>query len=438
MKPTFFSFSFGCRINQAEKETIDRALLASGFSFDPLQPSLYIVNTCSVTQKADREARQLIYQVRRKLPKTKIVVTGCAVTNWQKNDLYRSLPIDLAVDNLNKEFLVKLILARLVHPKGVPGSFHLASYNLRGCIGAQKGSKFLNSGRLLIKIQDGCHRFCSFCIVPYLRGLPKSPKISEIISRIKNSKEDLSEVILTAVNTEAFGRDTGEKFTDLIQSVFKETKIKRLSFGSIHPWSINNDFFKIYKKYLPTKRFVRFFHIPLQSGSNRMLTLMKRGYKREEFIEKLNYLKKLNPLVFIGTDVIVGFLEETDTDFTETYELLKNSPIARFHVFRFSKREQTAAFYLAKRLKEPSDSVKMKRAKILADLSKKKYQDFLQKHVGVSLDSLILEKKFNGLREVLLENQIPAYVRVDDDLVGEIKPVKIMEFRNGILRGRII
>lgn len=451
----FYSFAFGCRVNEAEKEALDKQLLNEGMIFDAKNPDIFIINTCSVTQKAEREARNLIYQTKRKLPNTKIVITGCAATYWQKNNLYKDLPIDLLVDNLNKEFLAKIIKKRL---------FQSSQSDLRGRQWTDKtiqnqliSSKFLSSKRMMVKIQDGCQRFCSFCIVPYLRGLPKSYKIKEIVKYInslnnqKNNHKDkkchpelvsgshFSEVILTAINTEAFGYDTGESFIDLIDEIIKKTSIPRISFGSIHPWSINSQFINFYQKILTVNRLVNFFHIPLQSGSNAILKIMKRGYTREEFLEKLENLKKINPYLFLATDIIVGFLEETEKEFEETYEFLEKSPLSRFHIFRFSKRQNTAAYYLAKKLKEPTVEEKKKRAKILKTLSDKKFSLFQEKNLGRFSNALILNKKENDFYEGLLDNQLPVFIPTDKKIQpGDIIKVKVEKINSGKLIAKMI
>ena len=431
MKITFSSFAFGCRVNEAEKEALDKKMLEAGFSFNKNRPNIFIINTCAITHKAEREARNLIYQIKRKNPQTKIVITGCSATYWQKNKLYEKLPIDLLVDNINKEFLVELIKKRLLNQKKDIQPPHL------GGVEYKLTSKFLTSNRLLVKIQDGCQRFCTFCIVPYLRGLPKSKKIKEIVEEINNYPEKISEVILTAINTEAFGLDTGESFIDLIEKVLKNTSIPRLSFGSIHPWSIIPQFINFYQKILTEKRLVNFFHIPLQSGSNTILKLMKRGYTKEEILEKLSALEKINPLSLLATDVIVGFLGETKTEFEETYRFLEKSPLVKFHIFRFSKRKNTAAFYMAKNLKEPGEEEKKKRAKALAELFAKKYQQFLEKNLGRLSTALILNKKENGFYEALLDNQLPILIEKNKDIIhGEIVKVKVERIKDEKLVGK--
>ena len=431
---SFYTYSFGCRVNQAEKEVIDREMQNQGYVLKAKSPDVNIINTCAVTQKAEREAKNLIYRLKRANPEGKIVITGCSATYWQKHKSLEKLPIDLLIDNVNKDFLVKILEKQL--------SGH-STDNRHGYESNGKNSvindKYLNSGRALIKIQDGCQRFCSFCIVPYLRGQPKSEKVKSLEARLKDFEGKISEVIFTAINTEAFGTDTGEKLITLIDETIKKTRIPRISFGSIHPWSIDDEFLKYYKKILPLKKVVNFFHIPIQSGSNKILNLMKRGYGSEEMLIKLNKLQKINPLALIATDMIVGFLDETDKDFQETVDFLKKAPISKFHIFRFSNRKNTAAYYMAKNLKEPPHDKKMKRAKILADLGKKKYQEFLKKNIGRTSKVLFLNTKYKNYHEALLDNQIPVYIKASKTIQPKgISEAVILDYKNGKLFGRII
>lgn len=430
MNLTFSSFAFGCRVNQAEKEVLDKQLLLTGLKYSDNNPDFFIINTCAVTNKAEREARQLIYQTKRKFPQTKIVVTGCAATKWIKEG-NKVAGVDLVIDNVNKEFIAKLLFNQFSQIINREECQNSAGCRLGSGLQGIKGltpindNKFINSGRLLLKIQDGCQRFCTFCIVPYLRGQPQSERIKNLVLRIKNLEKSIKEVILTAINTQGFGYDTGEKLVDLIETILNKTAIERLSFGSVHPWSIDKEFLLLYKKLKDNQRFSKFLHIPLQSGSNRMLEYMKRGYTREEYMSKLKTIESIYPLTFIGTDIITGFLEETDKDFGDTYNFLSKSPISKFHVFRFSKRDKTAAYYMSKRLKEPTPTQKAKRSKALIELGKIKYHKFLEKHIGKTFLALFLERKIDGYREALLVNQIPILVKTSKNYAGEIKEVKV-------------
>lgn len=427
-KQTFNSFSFGCRVNEAEKTAMDTGMLRAGFVQDKLNPDIFMINTCAVTAKAEREARQLILTLKRKNPKLKIVATGCSATYWEKNKLWQNMPIDLLISNLQKDFAVEIIKKRF-QPQTEAAESKVKEFTPH--------DKFLDSGRVMIKLQDGCHRFCTYCIVPYLRGLPRTSTIGQLIEQIKGYEGNMSEVILTAINTEAFGKTTGESLVQLIRSLLQKTTIPRFSFGSIHPWSLNQEFIEYYKSNYQNERLSSFFHVPMQSGSNKILSLMKRDYTREEIGEKLALIKHVNPLAFIATDIIVGFLEESDKDFNDTYTFLKASPIHKFHVFRFSSRLNTAAHYMKKRLNEPNHSQKKKRSQALLELSRKKYEAFIENMVGHTFNALFVGDVKDGYQKGLLNNQIPGLIRTNKSLSGRFKHVTITERKKGLLLGEL-
>ncbi|MFH0750091.1 MAG: MiaB/RimO family radical SAM methylthiotransferase [Candidatus Gottesmanbacteria bacterium] len=355
MKSSFMSFSFGCRVNEAEKQILDQKLINIGFGWNEQHPTFYIINSCAITGKAEREVRQHIYQIRKKYPKTTIVVTGCSATLWMKNNT-KPIGADYWIDNTNKETIPEFIHS-------------LARRPLYTKTSSSSPDKFLTSGRMMIKIQEGCNRFCSYCIVPSLRGAVKSEAISDILKRILASKKPLKEVILTAINTEEFGKDTGETLMQLVNSILTHTKVERVSFGSIHPWSITDEFLSWYKYNKDNQRFVHFFHIPIQSGSDTILRLMNRQYTSHDLLDRLTKLHAINPNALLATDVIVGFPGEGEKEFKETYEFLKKSPISKFHVFRYSPRPGTAAINFKN---EPTPQEKRERSRKLIELGKRK------------------------------------------------------------------
>ncbi len=353
MQNTFMSFSFGCRVNEAEKQQLDQKLIDAGFSWDETHPDFYIINSCAITGKAEREVRQHIYQTRKKFPLTKIIVTGCSATLWLKN---KTLPMgaDMWIDNTDKCSIPSKL-----------SKYSETSIRRQGTV----PDKFLETGRVMIKIQDGCNRFCSYCIVPFTRGRAKSKTIKEIIEEIQHISIPVQELILTAINTEYFGIDTGETLTDLIDAILTNTTVEKISFGSIHPWSLTPQFLTWYEKNKDNPRFVHFFHIPIQSGSTAVLEAMRRPYKKEELLKNLQTLHHINPNALIATDVIVGFPNEGEKEFEETYEFLKASPITKFHVFRYSPRPGTVAATMKDTV---SPKEKRERSHRLIELGKKR------------------------------------------------------------------
>jgi len=426
---SFYSHSFGCRVNQAEKEEIDRKLAQKGLNYDKANPDLFIINTCAVTLKAEREARQMINHISKSFPKCKIVVTGCAATYWLKKNIGLNLKNSLIISNSSKDKIDEIIFEKLSIGKEI----------IKPNASLEKG-RFIGSGRMIFKIQDGCQRFCSFCIVPYLRGHPKSLKTEEIIGKVNemSKKHRLSEAILASINTQAFGYDTGEKFVQMVDRLISETNVPRISFGSIHPWSVENDFLRFYQKILNANRLVNFFHIPLQSGSDKILSLMERDYTRQEFVDKLKETNKINPNALIATDIIVGFPGEGDREFDETYRFLDESPIKKFHVFRFSLRPGTKAMYLAKKNVLVTDEKKHIRSQALIKLSRKKMLKFQLSQIGRTSSLLFLEKKENGMNMGLLDNQTIVFVKKTNATPGEIKNIKIIDFKKDRLFGKIV
>ena len=443
MKTTFASFAFGCRVNQAEKIHINRKLIEKGFKYSQNHPDLYIINSCAVTQKAEREVRQYIYQIRKKYPLTKIIVTGCAATFWRKNsDLIKD--VDLLIPNNEKDLIpVKLITLSLSlrgEVKDDNKTIFINSVILNESEGSSQKKilrstqndkdtfpdKFLESGRLIIKIQDGCQRYCSYCLVPYLRGKPESKTIKEILTEI-NQYKNIQEVILSAINTEYFGKNN-ETLTQLINEIINKTKIPRISLGSLHPWSLTNEFIQFYKQILPLNRLVNFFHIPLQSGSDKILKLMNRKYTSHQFIDKLERIKQINPDAFISTDIIVGFPGETHEEFNKTYNFLENAPIDKFHIFRFSMRKGTTAEILIKHYAEPTNVEKKIRSEKLRKLSQQKFIKFNKSQIGRFDQAIVINKN-----KVLLSNNLPARVSNLKSLKKRIINIKIQKFYENLI-----
>jgi len=426
MNKTFQSYVFGCRVNEAERIKLDKELVEAGYTVDLASPSFLVINTCAITGKAEREAKQLVYQLRKRHPEAKIVLTGCSTTLWQKYQTADTALGDIIVPNDKKSSLVSLLAEG--------ATFKVAGSPARSAAAAAAegaSDKFRYSNRLLVKIQDGCQRFCSYCIVPYLRGLPQSQSIRSIVTYINSFDPLPAEVVLSAINTEAFGIDSGESFIDLIKAVLTDTRVPRLAFGSIHPWSLTNEFLEYYRTTLSKEpRFIHFFHVPIQSGSQMMLNHMKREYVILDVIRKLNIIKKCNPHALIATDVIVGFLGETDDVFNETLKLLKASPINRFHVFKFSNRPHTAAYYKKEQLQEPDAQEKKDRSQKLITLSKVKYDMFLTSEIGRSSSALAISH--DDLRtKILLDNHSEGVIAGKQYLPGELVHVTIIAAKDG-------
>ena len=365
---TFKTYTFGCRVNQAETSEIERELQKKGLLpvKDNQLANIVIVNTCAVTQKAEKEVRQLTRRVKRENPKCFLVLCGCVIDFWQKKG-FPKLPVDLWITNKEKPKIAE-VLTKKISPLTT----------LKTTLKAPL------THRQIIKIQDGCNQFCSYCIVSYLRGKPKSKKISQIIKEAQEAeKRGVKEIILSGINLGLFGQDTNQTIIELLKTLLKKTCLPQISFGSIYPEVINDEFINVYLNDWKSgsRRLCHFFHLPLQSGSEKILKLMSRRYSLKKFKSIVKKLHQALPQALIATDVIVGFPGEGEKEFQETFVFLKKTPIFKFHVFRFSPRKETLAFKMEQEWGRVDEKTKKQRAKVLRELGEKKYQEFLQKQV---------------------------------------------------------
>jgi len=403
----FHILTFGCRVNAAESDQLALKLLALGLKHVSIsEAELVIINSCAITAKAVREVRQLLNQLKEQNPGVLVYVTGCAATLWEKNhELIKGA--DYLVNNLNKETLPNLIQEKFsLKPEVV--------FNLKPL------GKFLKSSRLMVKVQDGCDYFCTYCIVPYLRGRSKGADPQQVLQYIKTLSEQLpiNEVILSGINLGLY-----LEFNQLIRLLLKQTKLPKISFGSLYMENINAEFLDFYNSPF-SDRLTRYFHIPLQSGSPKILSLMRRRYTLEEYTAKLATLSQTVPDALLATDIIVGFLDETATDFAATYAYLENSPLVRAHIFKYSQREFTAGTLMAKYHFEPTPEEKAERSAALHQLFAKKLGRFQEALLGQRRRALILRPLPEGYLG-LLDNGLEVIIPNKEKLVNSFVNVEI-------------
>jgi len=311
MFKTFLAINFGCRVNSAETNQWSQTLINQGFLPVTSNPSIIFINTCSITKKGEIESLGKVRQLNKLYPNAKIYVTGCA--NLEK---IKNVPNVVIYQNNQKEDLLK---------------------DLKSSYTPKIKDKFSHTNRFLLKIQSGCTQFCSYCIVPFRRPNLWSLTIEDAIDTINSAiKDDYQEIIITGVNFDQYQYG----FSDLVQNILEETDIKLISFGSIPLNCIDDKFINLLKKY--PHRISNFLHIPIQSGSDKILKLMNRPYSQKEIINKFDQLKKI-PNIFFGTDIIVGFPDETETDFQETFNLCQQIGFKKIHTFKYSPRPSTKA-----------------------------------------------------------------------------------------------
>lgn len=369
-KKTFSIHSLGCRTNQAEILQLAAWLENLRFKSSNKNPGIVLINTCAVTQKGFAESKRLIKNLKEKFPESKVIAIGCAV-NYAPDQFS---PADLIISNKEKEILLKK------HP--CPYSKNILH-------------PFSRSGRFFLRIQSGCNNFCTYCIVPHLRRkiIDLSPK--KAVEQIKQAEKlGHKEVVLTGTNLNLYGKGNKYNLTDLVKAILAQTTIPRISFGSINLGALDKNLISLLQKSWQKKRprISRYLHIPLQSGSDRILKRMNRPYVVQQFEKVVKKLTNKNPLVGIGTDVIVGFPGETKKEFQQTVSFIKRMPFSRLHIFRYNPREGTVAIKKEKEWGSVNEEEKKRRAKIIRQIEKNKQKEFYKKIKGARLPVLFLEE----------------------------------------------
>ncbi len=417
-KTSFNIINFGCRSTQADGAAIERAFLSRSLSkAENWQVSdLVVINTCTVTQSADAQARQMIRRVRRLNPRARIVVTGCYAQR-EPEKLARMPEVDCVVGNSHKNDLVKIVMPMVDHP--IVGDDHAGQSPIHcSDIFAQKGwSAISDAGsedktRPVLKIQDGCSLRCSYCVIPYVRGNSRSLKVSGIVSQVESLlSRGFREIVLTGIHLGAFGRDLSPRTTlaELTQRLIQLERLQRLRFSSIEPLEVTEE---IVHLVATSSKLARHFHIPLQSGSDRILRLMRRPYQSQKYSELVSGIRSRISDAAIGADVMVGFPSESDADFEETRQFLESLPITYLHVFPYSPRPGTPALQLNPKVSGP---IQNRRGEILRELGHRKNQTFRETQIHQIVSVLTLGKVHeNRATEAISSN----YLKVE--LPGEM------------------
>lgn len=377
--------TLGCKLNFSETSTLSRLMESEGFEkkeFDDLA-DVYVINTCSVTDNADKECRQLVRRIQRKSPESFVVITGCYAQLKPKE--IASIPgVDLVLGAAEK-FNIAQHINELAKGNGAK----VCSCDIEEVSGFNASFSQNDRTRTFLKVQDGCDYTCSFCTIPMARGKSRSDSIANVVKHATQLAADgVKEIVLTGVNLGDFGKgpDGGrheEDFFSLVQELDKVEGIERYRISSIEPNLLTNDIIAFVAN---SNKFMPHFHIPLQSGSNEILGLMRRRYRRELYAERVGLIKTLMPHCAIGVDVIVGFPGETDKHFQETFDFLHELDVSYLHVFTYSERDHTKALEIQPVIPIP---VRNERNKTLRNLSYMKLQYFTQQQSGQNPQSII-------------------------------------------------
>jgi len=403
MNRTVALHTLGCKLNFSETTAIGRMLENDGFvkkEFDEVA-DVYVINTCSVTENADKECRQLVRRIQRKAPEALVVITGC-YAQLKPTEIAAIPGVNLVLGAAEK-FNIATHLKEMTNNDAAK----ICSCDIED-VNVFTASHSINERtRIFLKVQDGCDYNCSFCTIPMARGKSRSDSIDNVLKNVASIAEGgAKEIVLTGINLGDFGKGyTGgrkheENFFDLVKALDESNLIERFRISSIEPNLLSNELIEFVAN---SKHFMPHFHIPLQSGSNEILAAMRRRYRKELYQEKVGLIKTMMPHACIGVDVIVGFPGESDPLFKETAEFLQEIDISYLHVFTYSERDHTHALSL-----QPVVPINIRhdRNKILRQLSFTKMQQFTEAHIGQTRKVLFEGANKNGMMEGFSDNYI--------------------------------
>ncbi len=429
-------YTLGCKLNFSETSTIARNFSKEGFDRVDFseKADMYVINTCSVTENADKRFKDIVKQAQKANSDAFIAAIGC-YAQLKPQELADVNGVDLVLGASEKFKITDYIndLAKNdfgeIHSCEIEeANFYVGSYSIG------------DRTRAFLKVQDGCDYVCTFCTIPLARGISRSDALENVLKNAEDiSKQGIKEIVLTGVNIGDYGKgENGNKkhehtFLELIEALDNVNGIKRLRISSIEPNLLKNETIDFVSK---SKTFVPHFHIPLQSGSNELLKLMKRRYKRELYVERVSEIKKLMPHACIGVDVIIGFPGETDELFLETYHFLNELDVSYLHVFTYSERENTPAATMEDVVPL---NVRKKRSKMLRSLSVKKRRAFYERQLGSTRTVLFEGENKQGYIHGFTENYVKVKTPWDPELVNTLHTVELTKIdEDGLVRFEFI
>jgi threonylcarbamoyladenosine tRNA methylthiotransferase MtaB len=413
-------YTLGCKLNYSETSTIGRLFNKAGFDTVNFTdtPDVFVINTCSVTDNADKKCKKIVKEALKISPNAYVTIVGC-YAQLKPQEIADIPGVDMVLGAAEKFNIVEHISDLTKKPKALvynqpvsEANEFVASYSFGD-----------NRTRTFLKVQDGCDYSCTFCTIPLARGSSRSDTIESVIVQANEiAASGVKEIVLTGVNIGDYGIRDGErqdKFIDLVKALDEVEGIDRIRISSIEPNLLTDEIIAFVAQ---SKRFVPHFHIPLQSGSNKILSLMRRRYKRELYVDRVTHIKQLMPDCCIGVDVIVGFPGETREDFIDTYNFLNELNISYLHVFTYSERENTLA---AEMTGTVPGSTRAERSKMLHILSDKKRRSFYESQLGKIADVLFERDITDGYMHGFSRNYVKVKTKYDPILVNELKAVTL-------------
>ena len=424
----FYISTMGCKSNQFETAIIKENLINNGFEeVNNLNNADYfILNSCSVTHKSDNEAFYHLRSAKHKNPQIKTVLTGC-IAQIEKDGLLKKDFIDYVIGNDDKLHLYKYL-------------DNEEKYCVSDVMTIDKFNEVLladtSKTRASLKIQDGCDSRCAYCIIWKARGKSRSASSDFIINQINNFADaGFKEVVLTGIHIGQWGKDFGLSLIDLLKDIETKTSINRYRLGSLNPNEINDELLEFLQK---SDKFCPHFHLSLQSANDKTLRSMNRFYKTDSYLKQIEQINDMFDLPFLGSDIIAGFAGESDEDFEITRQNLENSGLTQIHTFPYSLRKGTIGENMPNQV---SDEVKEKRANIVKEISRRKYNDFVNKNLG-KVHEVLIEKhrdKHNANLKGVTRNYLTVQIESDrEDLFNTLQKVQLTEFNDGIIYGKLL
>ena len=413
-------YTLGCKLNFSETSVISKEFIKYGFEQVKYREKadIYVINTCSVTENANKEARKLIRQAKRTNPNSVIAIIGC-YAQLKPKEISEIKGVDIILGAEEKFNLLKHLDKLRVSPKATILNSKIENIN-----------EFIPSfsygerTRSYLKVQDGCNYNCTFCTIPLARGISRNNSIQKTL-KIANklAASDVLEIVLTGVNIGDFGQGKDETFLQLITEMDKINNIDRIRISSIEPNLLKDEIIEFCSK---SKKFMPHFHLPLQSGSNKILSIMKRRYNLDLYLSRVKKIKSIIPDCCIGVDVLVGFPGESESDFLDTYNYLNELAVSYFHVFTYSERENTEAY----KYKDIVPSkIRSERSKMLRILSEKKRRYFYSEQLGLKRP-VLFESIKNGYLIGYTDNYVKVKLKDKSKLINTIQHVNLLEIEN--------
>jgi len=418
--------TLGCKLNYAETSTLVRDFSCHGYAKVGIDnpADIYVINTCSVTENANKKARKAVRRALQNSPHAKVAVIGCyAQLNPEEIAEIPGVSIVAGAED-------KFNILKKIESNELGGRTIILNSEIDSVVEFNPSYSVAERTRSFLKIQDGCDYTCSFCTIPLARGKSRSANIADTLIQVREiSETKIKEIVITGVNVGDFGKKYKQSFFDLIQELDKVEGIERYRISSIEPNLLSDEIIYFIAN---SKKFLPHFHIPLQSGADQILKTMRRRYNSNLFLRKINKIKSIMPDSCIGVDVIVGFPGENENNFQKTYELLNRLDVSYLHVFSYSQRDNTDSVNIEPKISKQTIE---ERSKTLRRLSMNKKRQFYEKNVG-KIRQVLFETYDDGILSGYSENYVPVSIKGNEDEVNQIISVKLVCLEDGEIQGK--